>query len=95
MTHHHDIFYPTRRVTDHSGRLHYVESALIYIQYRHKGLGSLYALTESMSQIHCVKLKNITLLSDILLRLLKPPKSNANVIQMFIDHKATQAVPGR
>ena len=56
MTHHHDIFHPTWRVTDHSGRLHYLESALIYIQYmsEKKSLND-----ESRVNEHCDFTKNI------------------------------------
>ena len=56
MTHHHDIFYPTRRVTDHSGRLHYAENAFIYIQYM-SGKKSLN--DESLVNEHCDFTKNI------------------------------------
>ena len=56
MTHHHDIFHPTRRVTDHSGRLHYVVSVFIYIQYmpEKKSLND-----ESLVNEHCDFTKNI------------------------------------
>ena len=55
MTHHHDIFHPTRRVTDHSGRLHYVESAFIYINISEKKSLN----DESLVNEHCNFTKNI------------------------------------